>query len=824
MTVLTTARTGFPVLRIRSKIRHSTPRRPTVFERALLRVHRQAAASGVCSGMPLSQLFEDILCVHDPQPLVQPALDALIGSGLLRCRKASHDLADVALQDLERAAECDDVLDSNMLPVRTVAEIVIHTYDPVRGRLLNARDRVTLGRDRPPLSVDDSLFRDAFPSDLIAAALPREKHRWLTAGARIEGISRLQASVLWREETGSVVLSESGEIGMTFPDQADREYVQDLPAHVILDEFIMPLLTDGSSAWQAALARTDYGALQPSVGAWFPAPQLRSRQTAAGRVAFVREIPGLVDLPGQPPSGSAVVVLNGSRESARITWNEARDGALIHVHDGSCVPETLCYANPSTALGAAMVGVRVNGAAATVPLGFCLKDEEAARVVNDALAAVEGCVAASDRADDLAVLAFWRPVSEVWDKIVSRLKQRPSEIPAALGQMLSARRTIAAVAADIAKPQWEASACELFLGSLSSCPAPIPAAALKPSVEALAACGVKDAQWSARIRDAILSKLELPKNLAEIETIVDLLTVLAGAPTAQLPPAFYTDDLLADLCSRFPEDNFQSRLKTAGPIEEAFRELKVQETSLKRSLGPDNLTLADAEERLRARAYNGDQRNPREACSRWLSLFDNLLDTAPALRAIASNTPLGRVHGEVVRFAALLEDQVRLRPQCTYVVDTSAVIDRPSIVLDAGQDARIVVPKLVIEELDAKKRDANPTVRRRAAQALRMLRDHDGPRIGYEDADPSLLPHGYGPSADNLILSVALKRRPAGPVLVTSDNDLAVKAKAEGLAVMRPDEFPAAPRQPAGVPSGQAAGPRKRTRRPASVHAAGKRR
>ena len=103
-----------------------------------------------------------------------------------------------------------------------------------------------------------------------------------------------------------------------------------------------------------------------------------------------------------------------------------------------------------------------------------------------------------------------------------------------------------------------------------------------------------------------------------------------------------------------------------------------------------------------------------------------------------------------------------------------------------------VVTKRVIEELDDKKRDES--LRPNVSEAVQNLRKIKKEQIQFCDGDMSLLPSDYRMKGDNLILSVAVRFRKHKPILVTNDNNLSLKAQAEGIAAMTADDFVRRPR------------------------------
>jgi len=147
---------------------------------------------------------------------------------------------------------------------------------------------------------------------------------------------------------------------------------------------------------------------------------------------------------------------------------------------------------------------------------------------------------------------------------------------------------------------------------------------------------------------------------------------------------------------------------------------------------------------------------------------------------------------EIAKWTAKLIGTRDPRIRSVYVFDTSALIEQPQIVSEARQGELFVVTKRVIEELDDKKPDE--ALRPHVAEVVRNLRNLSKEHIQFCDGDMSLLPSDYRLKGDNLILSVAVRYRKHNPVLITNDNNLSLKARAEGLEAMSAEAFMKRPR------------------------------
>lgn len=126
-----------------------------------------------------------------------------------------------------------------------------------------------------------------------------------------------------------------------------------------------------------------------------------------------------------------------------------------------------------------------------------------------------------------------------------------------------------------------------------------------------------------------------------------------------------------------------------------------------------------------------------------------------------------------------------------FIIDTNVFIECPDIINKIGKDFEVVLSAKVVDELDKLKISLNEDGKLHAQKALRMINMATGKRtIKMEYADPTLLPDDFNKkSADNLILSVALKFKDENPIMLTSDNALQLKAKMMGITTISLKDF-----------------------------------
>lgn len=125
-----------------------------------------------------------------------------------------------------------------------------------------------------------------------------------------------------------------------------------------------------------------------------------------------------------------------------------------------------------------------------------------------------------------------------------------------------------------------------------------------------------------------------------------------------------------------------------------------------------------------------------------------------------------------------------------YIIDTNVFVNCPDIINKIGKKYKIIIPSTVLEELDKLKikEGIDKITLSKAAKNISVAFTQQYSCL--EDANVSLLPNGFDrKNPDCKILSVALKHSEENPILLTSDNMLAARAKGLGITTITLKDF-----------------------------------
>lgn len=135
--------------------------------------------------------------------------------------------------------------------------------------------------------------------------------------------------------------------------------------------------------------------------------------------------------------------------------------------------------------------------------------------------------------------------------------------------------------------------------------------------------------------------------------------------------------------------------------------------------------------------------------------------------------------------------EIKKNKENLYIIDTNVFVDCPEIITKINKKYPVILSAKVLDELDKLKSTLDNNGKRQVQKALKSINQNiDKRNLKMELADISLLPPDFSNrSADNLILTVALKFKQENPILLTSDNGLQIKAKGLKITTITLEEY-----------------------------------
>lgn len=438
---LTRLRFSFPVMKIACTVAHGVPRKPTVFERAMLELTERFAADEDYRSYNLEKVFGEILGVPEVDNFVRPSLEKLLAAELLRLEGEPGALSAVRLQDLALTAEGVQMLQRGELPGELFFHPLKFFYDPLRRELVAAAE--SAGLDETPagiaLQVD---VEDRFPEAFIREEFARKPPEGIHPDSRIQKIVRDEVRLLWKTVEGEVHISEKGEIGLLFNDEFYENYFLELPGEQLYETVLASLFAYENAGEGIPLSR-DFPAVARSLAHLFPARDLDLHiKLIPDTVHFLRYQDYLKDHLVCKPNTLLVVFEHLAEDCPEgIDWDASINGAIIYLDERFIIEDCYYLNSRKESLFVQYFQFKVNGIEYMLPLGYGLKKDDPALELGEHYELLEELLDISGDPDHQLIKLFWKPADAVLNDLERRINEELDD-PYQIGEKLTEYREI----------------------------------------------------------------------------------------------------------------------------------------------------------------------------------------------------------------------------------------------------------------------------------------------------------------------------------------------------------------------------------------------
>jgi rRNA-processing protein FCF1 len=782
---LSDIRIGVPLLRLETRIFHTTPRKPTAFERIILGMTERFAQNVSFNNISVERLFIDVLSVSDPGPLVTPTLSELMALDVIRCMGDIEALDTLILRDIEITERGQKMIAEDMLPARLMQIDEVFYYDPIRQKLLSESESKAYRPVKPKLSIDSSVFEDVFPEELIRSNIIGAGYRWLSSASHIERVESLSVETLWKDTLCSIEV-DSGVLRVASNNQSVNDYLASIESDESYARFIEPTfdcnslpVEDLAELNDADLGQTgaDIQSISQALAAW------------PSDARFV--IPGSNydrdSIPAQAPARQAIVLYEGSHPTGiLIEWNSERSGCKILINALHPVRHSLRVTDRDNLI-CRSINAKYGNEPRNVNVACRIPTRQGDNVLSEAISNLSELVKSSDSLSDQNALIFWQGESQFLKDHTRKLANSTFATHEIVKEYFSTLSDVERLNGRANRDAWLKSLWDILLGRL----VPSEEIGLKDAeqlLKALAENAPYPAKKVSELLGVVVAGVKQPQSPEDLGQLIEVFRILDQAWSPAFPSKLFTRELTRSILEQFPD--FDPKLiSIQSALFDSLRELRQAHKSLSEMISHGGLNEIENDDDYISLIKSTKGFALSECANSWASSMDSLvsvLEDVSVLEGTQLSTSNSRI-AEISKWTAKLIGSLDPRVRSVYVFDTSALIEHPQIVAEASQGELFVVTKRVIEELDDKK--LNETLRSYVSEAVRNLRNISKEHIQFCDGDMSLLPSDYRIKGDNLILSVAVRYRKYKPVLITNDNNLSLKARAEGLEAMNAELF-----------------------------------
>lgn len=758
---LTTLHIGVPIFWLQASVEHSVIRKPTAFERMIMRLSRRGIENPEVGAATLRAAFEEHLGASGVPRLLESSATELLRLGIIHSTEAGTGVSvlDQPIRTLTLSTAGQEFYNRNTLPSNLARDAAEFYYLPWSNSLSSERPS-RLVASPPALAFDAHTLSPRDPSSLVRATLAERPPRFLRGESRVVTVEvDVDETVNWLILDVELVVTPEGYLSLHVAgNKAATGWVARLEPTLVQTTILDSVVTRTSRSGSAFPSEFSHNITS-----------LVLADPVHGIGARTVELPDLtvrIQLDAEHASASWLSEDDSERTlGAPLSTGWPADLESVTVSDSHGVACRMVGELPLT----------WGGQQVFAPVQIDLDAETAGPAwdaISDALA-VE--LAQSDDPSIAALPLAWfspRPAQA----LASRVAGRP------LDEVLDLSRDFV-LAADDAAPSFVESRVAALLGDVSALISsatvdrPVSIDVLSEWTRTLQGALGTNAPLAA-VLSPLVTRLAQPRSAIEVREVLRL-SRLAGS----LPPHLFSAEVLTALLSDLWRDPSTDLGAPDHAALQTIANYAAAQVELDATLGRQNATFAQESV---GRVAAGSVGTALNAAERWLHAVED-----PNLaRLVDGKLPDGLVslRADVLKWRETATSNMAsaLAPgQGALVFDSNSLLDEPEGLRDLRAGQVGVIPNRVIQELDGLKRSANEDTARRARAAHRAIDDvRQLSTLRFESGRPALIPPDLGAidEPDNQILSVAIAYSRGNVVLVTRDNNLRAKAQATGVS------------------------------------------
>ncbi|MGY3855137.1 PIN domain-containing protein [Aeromonas aquatilis] len=768
---------SLPLYRIESDVTYHTERKPTVFERMVLRLCNPGLKLPDKQNLSLLSVFRDQLGAGDVRELLEGCVSELSALGALPTRYAL-DMPEAPLTELELTADGLQFLRSDSLPVRSRTVKVWHRYDPISDEIKPTQnDGARLSQsDFSRVSVAEQALRPQNPLPQVERAITQETYDWKNPATVIDRIAPLMHPAGWGERRLEISCSEDGALSASAPrDAALERWLEQAQPELAWEILLADALTSEPDSLLPIIdssvlrdARTARPIAATKVG------------TARARLCIVAQ--GVAAADATTPT----IVLSSEVNAPKLVanGNQPTVFTLLVPTPTGMMTGFRSLSLPQVDGVSAQVEVAGNlrlywaGQPRLCGLAVTLNDQVATELWAKMSRDLEGACEHSDDPRIAFMSVAWRDVDAlgetVWPWLATRAEQPLDDLMALVEP---ATQAIGLWRPDKKgwKSAWEESLSKAIDESLRYTPNQLDPEDVVSLLIQIAQ--VLSADKAVPLQAALLRHAA---PIRALESLAKLRSALSS--TTEIPEELLSFEL-RQVWLEYALERKELRLYGPHAIQQSMQVIEKAVQDIYRSIGEQAL-----------KAAGSNQMDVRTLTPGALDAVRAWRKAAEHFHALNTSSPLWDALNKAVESWSLLA-QDKLAPveigRRVVVFDTSALMENPELLQDLLSDDIPVVPHRVLSELDGLKTSEDETRAAKARAAIRQL-DATSSRIHHATEYTALLPAEWdAKQPDHAILSTALFFR-LNEVLFVS-NDINLRNKAQSLGINTQDSKSYAP-------------------------------
>lgn len=781
---------SFPHVAYDVTVSHYASRQATAVEWVILEAIQASMLDPNFKNAPFSAVFEDILSIKDADRLIKPVIFDLVGSGMILVEGLSDEapLGKMTMSQFQLTEKGQKLRKDGILPGRTMEDVVQVYYDVFGEACKESREKnlfpeATGIKVIEAESADDIVFPSAAVMGYLESPRGRSNNQWLTKETQIQDLTASGAELSWKNvgrpfEIGRNLACyfngiENPSLCAKALEQLDFPFIESHPSTVVIDP-------DAEFNWIDSPKRI----------ASHARGLLASSKVAVIRADCFDDLAGSV---GKDALRGKVLCVPSSRSfSTRLEYGalliEVREDLLAEGVVALFAKETLQIGNYELRAGDATRSATLLSSAPSTQgeIESICKEVANTHASESLLAALPLLIfGAEDLFQQIAL-----------DALASM--KGLSQKSAAIEDVNHATKVLfgsECVSAEVARAALAEELTRVFSGCTFDDIA-------ERVAEVKRDCSSEDDAWLLNETVAAgLRSLPEPSGIAQIWALWSSLEeqgIDVSSLGSDAVAPLYSERCLNEIMSVFDSADFYS-LKAFTVIERSILQLRRSCDSVSALLSDADMfkPLTEEDARLLCIANKGSLVQVYAELKSWQEKQGDLSSVGVDLEKTARpDSPYAKASTSmrsVVAGISPFYDESSLKYAAVYVVDTCALMNSPTLV-ETFEDNRalLIVPTIVLDELDGlkssddgekalKARDAIRTIDNHRAFEWLNLRESGHPELLSDDCDKD--------RNDNKILSIAVRYIFKKPILITDDANLRNLAEANAIEAIGSTDF-----------------------------------
>ena len=782
---------SFPYVMYDVEVSHYASRKSTAIEWVILEAINATDKDESFKLAPFSEVFDAILSIKEADRLIKPVLFDLVGHGMIIVDGLSDErsLGELTMSQFALTDKGQKLRKDGILPGSTVEDVISLQYD-VFGEKLGAKKEKGLSTEATGVKAAEIEEGSdvVFPAGQIKVHLEEARsdssYSWLTKQTQIQDLNEVSSSIYWKNTSRPLQVSKG--FVCTVGDIDDSRLVSKA-----LESLGLTAIDDAPAC---CLEDPDNDVL------WLDHPKhtvesmskaLRASEIAISKPSCMNELWNAL----KNGDSATKVILVASADDFKATLSENK--LLINLKDDFLTPDSLLL-SASVEIRQGTFNLRSGDGSTAVTLLYGVQDVDK-RSVKLIEAVAEKYYSQTPLV--LVPLILIGEQVRLENLVSARMAELPdfgakSEYLAALNHASKAITGNDALAPEAVGVLLKSELEKTFEGcSYENMPHRLGVC--------LEACkDIPDKTMKQSVLTVAVESLPPTDQLGNIWRMWESLEKVAGdlecIRGSQALRGIYSDGIIKSMLSVFTSDNLYE-MPAYTVVERSIIQLRRSSDKLSELLPGFDLDkpLTEEDGRLACLGNKTSLENVFSELASWRKHFEEIgaigIDLSKAGEEVGCFANISTSVESLTEGIKPFYDCASMKYQNVYVIDTCALMNDPSVVaLFEDGKSMLVVPMVVLDELDGNKSSQDEDKAYKAREAIRAIDNHRAFEWLNlrETSHPELLGSDCDKDRnDNKILSVAIKYIFKRPLLITDDANLRNLAESNSIETTGVGDF-----------------------------------